>query len=60
LPQAVADLCNRPNWLILVTGPTGSGKSTTRASMFDPVNVEALNRSQPATSSSSSSRKSAS
>ena len=40
LPQVVADLCNRPNGLILVTGPTGSGKSTTLASMIDKINSE--------------------
>jgi twitching motility protein PilT len=36
----VADLCNKPRGLILVTGPTGSGKSTTLASMIDKINVE--------------------
>jgi twitching motility protein PilT len=34
------ELVNRPNGLILVTGPTGSGKSTTLAAMIDKVNTE--------------------
>jgi twitching motility protein PilT len=40
LPPVVADLCERPRGLVLVTGPTGSGKSTTLASMIDKINVE--------------------
>ena len=40
LPQIVTDLCNRPNGMVLVTGPTGSGKSTTIASMIDKINTE--------------------
>jgi twitching motility protein PilT len=40
LPQIVSDLCKKPRGLILVTGPTGSGKSTTLASMVDKINVE--------------------
>ena len=40
LPQVVADMCQKPRGLILVTGPTGSGKSTTLASMIDKINVE--------------------
>jgi len=40
LPHAIAKLCDRPRGLILVTGPTGSGKSTTLASMLDKVNNE--------------------
>ena len=40
LPPAVADLCERPKGLILVTGPTGSGKSTTLATMIDKINRE--------------------
>ncbi|MDH3629075.1 MAG: type IV pilus twitching motility protein PilT [Acidobacteriota bacterium] len=40
LPSVVSDLCERPRGLILVTGPTGSGKSTTLASMLDKVNSE--------------------
>jgi twitching motility protein PilT len=38
LPSVVADLCERPRGLVLVTGPTGSGKSTTLASMIDRIN----------------------
>src|SRR5574337_150175 len=40
LPKIVADLCERPKGLILVTGPTGSGKSTTLATMIDKINSE--------------------
>jgi len=40
LPPIVAKLCDRPRGLILVTGPTGSGKSTTLASMIDKINRE--------------------
>ncbi|HEV7700126.1 MAG TPA: type IV pilus twitching motility protein PilT [Pyrinomonadaceae bacterium] len=40
LPQIVSDLCKKPRGLILVTGPTGSGKSTTLASMVDKINVD--------------------
>ncbi len=39
LPKIVADLCERPRGLVLVTGPTGSGKSTTLASMVDRINT---------------------
>ncbi|MBN2726916.1 type IV pilus twitching motility protein PilT [Candidatus Mcinerneyibacteriota bacterium] len=38
LPPVLKDLCNRPNGLVLVTGPTGSGKSTTLAAMVDYIN----------------------
>ena len=40
LPAVVSDLCKKPRGLILVTGPTGSGKSTTLASMIDKINVD--------------------
>jgi twitching motility protein PilT len=40
LPPVVSDLCNKPRGLILVTGPTGSGKSTTLAAMIDKINSE--------------------
>ena len=39
LPQMVKELISRPRGLILVTGPTGSGKSTTLASMIDWINT---------------------
>jgi twitching motility protein PilT len=38
LPARVAELCMRPRGLFLVTGPTGSGKSTTLASMINYIN----------------------
>ncbi|MEN9797251.1 MAG: twitching motility protein PilT [Pseudomonadota bacterium] len=40
LPQVVADLSRKPRGLILVTGPTGSGKSTTLASIIDKINTD--------------------
>jgi len=40
LPPIVSDLCKKPRGLVLVTGPTGSGKSTTLASMIDKINSE--------------------
>jgi twitching motility protein PilT len=40
LPPVVQKLCNKPRGLILVTGPTGSGKSTTLAAMIDKINRE--------------------
>jgi len=40
LPPAVGDLCGRPRGLVLVTGVTGSGKSTTLAAMIDKINRE--------------------
>ena len=40
LPPAVKDLLYRPRGLILVTGPTGSGKSTTLASLINIINQE--------------------
>ena len=38
LPETITQLCDYPKGLILVTGPTGSGKSTTLAAMIDHVN----------------------
>ena len=38
-PQACIDLLNRPYGLVLVVGPTGSGKSTTLAAMIDRINA---------------------
>ncbi len=40
LPPIVAELAKKPRGLVLVTGPTGSGKSTTLASMIDKINTE--------------------
>jgi twitching motility protein PilT len=40
LPKVIADLSDKPRGLILVTGPTGSGKSTTLAAMVDKINKE--------------------
>ena len=40
LPHVVAQLADRPRGLVLVTGPTGSGKSTTLAAMIDKINKE--------------------
>ena len=39
-PQVIAKLAERPRGLVLVTGPTGSGKSTTLAAMIDKINKE--------------------
>lgn len=40
LPPVVADLTRKPRGLVLVTGPTGSGKTTTLASIIDRINTE--------------------
>ena len=40
LPAIIAKLAERPRGLILVTGPTGSGKSTTLAAIIDKINKE--------------------
>ena len=40
LPPVVASFAERPRGLVLVTGPTGSGKSTTLAAMIDKINAE--------------------
>jgi twitching motility protein PilT len=39
LPRAVEDMTEKPRGLVLVTGPTGSGKSTTLAAMIDRINA---------------------
>jgi len=40
LPQVIAKMAEKPRGLVLVTGPTGSGKSTTLAAMIDKINRE--------------------
>ncbi|MGE3765334.1 MAG: type IV pilus twitching motility protein PilT [Kofleriaceae bacterium] len=40
MPPVVKELCDKPRGLVLVTGPTGSGKSTTLASMIDRINTQ--------------------
>jgi twitching motility protein PilT len=40
LPSVLATLAERPRGLVLITGPTGSGKSTTLAAMIDKINSE--------------------
>ena len=38
LPKVISGICEKPRGLVLVTGPTGSGKSTTLAAMLDKIN----------------------
>ena len=40
LPDIIMDMANRPRGLMLVTGPTGSGKSTTLAAVINKINME--------------------
>jgi twitching motility protein PilT len=40
LPRVIEELCGKPSGLLLVTGPTGSGKSTTLTTMIDKINTE--------------------
>ncbi len=40
LPPVIADLARKPNGLVLITGPTGTGKTTTLASMINMINSE--------------------
>src|SRR6267154_1425838 len=40
LPTVLGNLAERPRGLVLITGPTGSGKSTTLAAMIDKINSE--------------------
>lgn len=40
LPQILREICDKPRGLVLITGPTGSGKSTTLAAMIDKINRE--------------------
>lgn len=39
MPSILTDVCNLPNGLVLVTGPTGVGKSTTLAAVIDHINT---------------------
>ncbi len=40
LPPVISDLARKPNGLVLITGPTGTGKTTTLASMINLINTE--------------------
>jgi twitching motility protein PilT len=40
LPGSIAKMAEKPRGIVLVTGPTGSGKSTTLAAMIDKINTE--------------------
>jgi twitching motility protein PilT len=44
LPQSVGELAERPHGLVLVAGPTGSGKSTTLAAIVDRINARSAKR----------------
>jgi twitching motility protein PilT len=39
LPDIMEEMCRKENGLLLITGPTGSGKTTTMASMIDAINA---------------------
>jgi len=43
LPDVLKELCDHPNGLVIITGPTGSGKSTTLAAMIQYINQKYLN-----------------
>ncbi len=55
LPEVLRTLAMRENGLVLVTGPTGSGKSTTLATLIDHVNQKRRSTSSPSRTPSSSS-----
>ncbi len=40
IPPIISKMCDKPRGLVLVTGPTGSGKSTTLAAMLDKINAD--------------------
>src|SRR3979411_3505390 len=48
LPGSIAKMAEKPRGLVLVTGPTGSGKSTTLAAMIDKINRERKGHILPA------------
>jgi len=52
--SVVSKMCDKPRGLVLVTGPTGSGKSTTLAAMIDKINPSVTNTSSPSRNRSSS------
>jgi type II secretory ATPase GspE/PulE/Tfp pilus assembly ATPase PilB-like protein len=54
VPPVLGKLAERPRGLVLVTGPTGSGKSTTLAAMLDKINRSAAATSSPSRTRSSS------
>jgi twitching motility protein PilT len=43
LPDVIKDVCRKPRGIVLITGPTGSGKTTTLATMIDFINIEEPN-----------------
>jgi twitching motility protein PilT len=53
-PKIFKELIDQPQGLILVTGPTGSGKSTTLAAMVDHINKNEYGTSSPSRTRSSS------
>jgi twitching motility protein PilT len=53
LPPIVPRLCRRPRGMFLVTGPTGSGKTTTLATMIDYINQNFDRTSSPSKTRSS-------
>ena len=54
VPEVLRDLTRKPRGFVLVTGPTGSGKSTTLAAMIDLINESARITSSPSRTRSSS------
>ena len=54
MPKVIEDICEASRGVVLVTGVTGSGKSTTLAAMIDRVNSSRLNTSSPSRTRSNS------